>query len=100
MRLASLSQSKNGRVPSRTQLPYRLHVKQLESRGVLPRQLAVMGDSLSASYFGQPYGVAGDQSWVEQLQALRSRQVVIHDLAFSGATSDSLVDSGPSHLIP
>src|SRR5262249_7980470 len=57
-----------------------------------PLRLAVLGDSLSASYTGQPYGAAGDQSWVTQLQTLRAAKVAIHDIAFPGATSNSLLN--------
>jgi lysophospholipase L1-like esterase len=54
--------------------------------------MAVMGDSLSAPY--ESYRAAfGDRSWVQQLQALRSGKVDIHNFAFSGATSDSLFHS-------
>jgi lysophospholipase L1-like esterase len=59
-----------------------------------PLRLAVMGDSLSASYAGQPYGAAGDLSWVTQLQNVDHNRIVIHDEAFPGATSDSLLQ-GP-----
>jgi lysophospholipase L1-like esterase len=55
-------------------------------------QMAVMGDSLSASY--ESYRAAyGDRSWVQQLQALRSSKVDIYNVAFSGATSSSLFNS-------
>jgi lysophospholipase L1-like esterase len=62
-----------------------------------PLRLAVMGDSLSAPYAGEPYGAAGDRSWVEQLPALRPMKVVIADEAFPGATSDSLLHSESGH---
>jgi lysophospholipase L1-like esterase len=62
-----------------------------------PLRLAVMGDSLSAPYAGQPYGAAGDRSWVEQLQALHPTKIVITDEAFAGATSDSLLHDEAGH---
>jgi lysophospholipase L1-like esterase len=69
-------------------------LEELEGRA-LPSatlQMAVMGDSLSAPY--ESYRAAfGDRSWVQQLQALRSSKVDIHNVAFSGATSDSLFHS-------
>jgi lysophospholipase L1-like esterase len=62
-----------------------------------PLRLAVMGDSLSASYAGQPYGAAGDRSWVQQLQAVDGKKLVLHDEAFPGATSNSLLHSEGDH---
>jgi len=62
-----------------------------------PLRLAVMGDSLSAPYAGQPYGAAGDRSWVEQLQALRPTKIAITDEAFAGATSNSLLHDEAGH---
>jgi lysophospholipase L1-like esterase len=62
-----------------------------------PLRLAVMGDSLSASYAGQPYGAAGDLSWVQQLQNLDGKRIVLHDEAFAGATSNSLLHSEGGH---
>jgi lysophospholipase L1-like esterase len=70
------------------------NLEELECRALPSATLhmAVMGDSLSAPY--ESYRAAyGDQSWVEQLQALRSNKVDIHNVAFSGATSSSLFQS-------
>ena len=65
-----------------------LHVEVLEDRAVptASLRLAVMGDSLSASYAGFP-GRSGDQSWTQQLQQLHPHQVQIFNEAVSGATS-------------
>jgi lysophospholipase L1-like esterase len=76
------------------------NVEALDDRVMLsatPLRLAVMGDSLSASYAGQPYGAAGDRSWVQQLQNLDGRKIVLHDEAFAGATSNSLLHSESGH---
>jgi lysophospholipase L1-like esterase len=75
-------------------------VEALDDRVLLsatPLRLAVMGDSLSASYTGQPYGAAGDLSWVQQLQNLDGKKIVLHDEAFPGATSNSLLHSESGH---
>jgi lysophospholipase L1-like esterase len=58
-----------------------------------PLRLAVIGDSLSASYAGELWGAAGDQSWTTQLQTLRSHQITIQNEAFAGATTNSLFHS-------
>jgi lysophospholipase L1-like esterase len=77
-----------------------LGVETLDDRVLLsatPLRLAVMGDSLSASYTGQPYGTAGDLSWVQQVQNLDGKKIVLHDEAFPGATSNSLLNSENGH---
>jgi lysophospholipase L1-like esterase len=81
-------------------------LEQLEGRA-LPSaslHLAVMGDSLSAPYpdpsSGILYGSNGDLSWTQQLQALRPGKITIDNEAFPGATSDSLLHSGPGNPIP
>jgi lysophospholipase L1-like esterase len=53
-----------------------------------------MGDSLTASYAGQPYGVAGDQSWAVQLQTLRANHITIYNEAVPGTTSTTLLSQG------
>jgi lysophospholipase L1-like esterase len=63
-----------------------------------PLRLAVLGDSLSAPYASQPWGTAGDRSWVEQLQGLRGTKIAITDEAFAGATSNSLLHSEAGHV--
>src|SRR5262245_61515123 len=87
--------------PRKTRGRAALNVEALGDRllpSATPLRLAVMGDSLSAPYAGQPYGVAGDRSWVEQLQALRSTTIAITDEAFAGATSNSLLHSEAGHV--
>jgi lysophospholipase L1-like esterase len=84
-----------------------LGVEALADRVLLsatPLRLAVMGDSLSAPYpapgpSNPPpnYGSAGDLSWVQQLQNLDGNKIVIHDEAFPGATSNSLLNSEAGH---
>ncbi|MBI3822691.1 MAG: SGNH/GDSL hydrolase family protein [Planctomycetes bacterium] len=77
---------------NRTKTSCRLHVEVLEDRAVptASLRLAVMGDSLSASYAGFP-GRSGDQSWTQQLQQLRPHQVQIFNEAVSGATSGDVL---------
>src|SRR5262249_23256298 len=54
-----------------------------------------LGDSLTAPYALQPFGVAGDQNWVEQLRAHDAKHLTINDVAVPGATSaDLLADGG------
>jgi lysophospholipase L1-like esterase len=67
----------------------RLGIEPLEDRS-LPSAtvtLATLGDSLTASYAGQPWGAQGDQSWTQQLAAHDSRHLTIDNVAVSGATS-------------
>jgi lysophospholipase L1-like esterase len=74
--------------------PLRPAVEQLDDR-VLPSAtatIAVMGDSLSASYQGSPQGAAGDRSWVQLLQAEADKHLALDDVAAPGATS---ADLGP-----
>lgn len=72
----------------------RLHVEVLEERAVptASLRLAVMGDSLSASYAGFP-GRSGDQSWTQQLQQMHPHQVQIFNEAVSGATSADVLNT-------
>jgi lysophospholipase L1-like esterase len=56
--------------------------------------LAALGDSLTASYAGQPYGAAGDQNWVQQLAAHDAGRLTIVDEAVAGATSADLLAPG------
>src|SRR4051794_355579 len=80
------------RPTERARTPLRLEA--LDDRVLLsatPLRLAVLGDSLSASYAGQPYGAAGDLGWVQQLRAVDGNKIAIRDEAFPGATSNSLL---------
>jgi lysophospholipase L1-like esterase len=73
---------------------YRPALEPLDER-VLPSAtatIAVMGDSLSASYEGRPQGAAGDRNWVQLLQAEGDKHLVLDDVAVPGATS---ADLGP-----
>jgi lysophospholipase L1-like esterase len=58
-----------------------------------------MGDSLTASYAGAPYGAAGDRSWTDQLQALRAGEISIINEAVPGATSSSLLSGGQASAL-
>jgi lysophospholipase L1-like esterase len=58
--------------------------------------IAAMGDSLTASYQGTPQGAAGNQNWVQQLQAEGDKHLAIDDVAIRGATS---ADLGPQVAI-
>jgi lysophospholipase L1-like esterase len=74
----------------------RLEVEALEDRS-LPSAtitIAAMGDSLTASYAGQPWGAAGDQSWAQQLTAQGYEQLSIDNVAVAGTTSASLLAQG------
>src|SRR6478736_681519 len=89
--------------PARTPLG----VETLDDRVMLsatPLRVAVLGDSLSAPYpppgpNNPPpnYGSAGDLSWVQQLQNLDGNKIIIHDEAFPGATSNSLLHAEAGH---
>jgi lysophospholipase L1-like esterase len=71
---------------------YRPALEPLDER-VLPSAtatIAAMGDSLTASYQGRPQGAAGDQNWVQQLQAEGDKHLAIDDVAVPGATSADL----------
>src|SRR2546421_9579656 len=86
------------RPAGRARTPLRLEA--LDDRVLLsatPLRLAVLGDSLSASYAGQPYGAAGDLGWVQQVQNLDGNKIDIHDEAFPGATSNALLSSENGH---
>jgi len=97
------------RKPRRRGTPGRtpLGVETLGDRVLLsatPLRLAVLGDSLSAPYpppgpNNPPpnYGSAGDLSWVQQLPNLDGHRIVLHDEAFPGATSNSLLQSEAGH---
>jgi lysophospholipase L1-like esterase len=69
-------------------------VEILEERAVptASLRLAVMGDSISASYAGFA-GRSGDQSWTQQLQQLHPHQVQIFNEAVPGATSADVRNS-------
>src|SRR5262249_61276473 len=70
----------------------RLAVEHLDDR-TLPAAtatIAVLGDSLSASYQGTPQGAAGDRNWVQLLQAEGDKHLAIDDVAVPGATSATL----------
>src|SRR6516164_2005320 len=74
---------------------FRPALETLEARDVpaLPpatATIAVMGDSLSASYQGTPQGSAGDRNWVQLLQAESDKHLALDDVAVPGATSASL----------
>src|SRR5262249_61026319 len=74
-----------------------LTVESLEDRSLPAAGLtiAALGDSLTAPYALQPFGVAGDQNWVEQLRAHDAKHLTINDVAVPGATSaDLLADGG------
>jgi lysophospholipase L1-like esterase len=76
----------------RPQSPVRLSVEHLDER-TLPSAtatIAVLGDSLSASYQGTPQGAAGDRNWVQLLQAEGDKHLAIDDVAVPGATSAAL----------
>jgi lysophospholipase L1-like esterase len=70
----------------------RLAVEQLEERSVLSAMatIAALGDSLTASYLGTPYGAAGDRNWVQQFQDAGDKHLAIDDVAVAGATSADL----------
>lgn len=73
-----------------------LEVEALEDRS-LPSAtitIAAMGDSLTASYAGHPWGAAGDQSWAQQLAARGYKHLRIDNVAVAGTTSDSLLAQG------
>ena len=53
--------------------------------------LAALGDSLTASYAGTPWGSQGDQSWTQQLAAHDSRHLNIDNVAVPGATSSDVL---------
>jgi lysophospholipase L1-like esterase len=83
---------------NRTRPRCRLDIEGLEERTVptASLRLAVMGDSLSASYAGFP-GRSGDLSWTQQLQQLHPHQFNIYNEAASGATSaDVLTSQAPA----
>jgi lysophospholipase L1-like esterase len=74
---------------------FRPAVEALEAREVLSpasatASIAVMGDSLSASYQGTPQGSAGDRNWVQLLQAEGDKHLALDDVAVPGATSATL----------
>jgi lysophospholipase L1-like esterase len=74
--------------------PFRLVLEQLDER-TLPSAsatIAVLGDSLSASYAGTAQGADGDRSWVQQLQAEHGEPRVITDVAKGGISSAELGD--------
>jgi lysophospholipase L1-like esterase len=62
-----------------------------------PLTLVSMGDSLTASYAGTPYGV-GHRSWSDLLAAARPGRVVHFNFAQPGAASAPLLDQGQHHL--
>jgi lysophospholipase L1-like esterase len=71
---------------------FRPVLEQLDER-TLPSAtatIAVMGDSLSATYQGTPQGAAGDRNWAQQLQAEGSKHLAFDDVAVPGATSAAL----------
>jgi lysophospholipase L1-like esterase len=74
----------------------RLTIECLEDRSLPSATLSIgaMGDSLTASYAGQPYGAAGDQSWAVQLQTLRAEHITIYNEAVPGTTSTTLLSQG------
>jgi lysophospholipase L1-like esterase len=86
--------------------PYRPGIEGLEDRS-MPAALttiATLGDSLTAAYpSNTPRGIAGDQSWVQQLQAQGYHHLAIDNLAVSGATSADIFTDGQvataAHLI-
>jgi lysophospholipase L1-like esterase len=71
------------------------HIPKLEAlddRTLPTVTIGAMGDSLTAPYTGTPQGSAGDLSWVEQFQALRSQDdIQIVNVARGGATTTSLL---------
>src|SRR5262245_4792490 len=71
---------------------FRPVLETLEAREVLSATatIAVMGDSLSASYQGTPQGAAGDRNWVQLLQAEGDKHLAFDDVAVPGATSADL----------
>jgi lysophospholipase L1-like esterase len=54
-----------------------------------PISIVTLGDSLTATYAGQPTR-AGDQSWTDLLQSQRAGQINVYNVAVSGATSNDL----------
>jgi lysophospholipase L1-like esterase len=72
-------------------------VDSLENRS-LPSGLttvATLGDSLTAAYpANSPRGSAGDQSWVQQLQAQGYHHLALDNLAVAGATSADIFTDG------
>jgi lysophospholipase L1-like esterase len=58
-----------------------------------PIRLVTLGDSLSDTYQGKPYGV-GNQSWTDLLLARRAAAVNLIDLARAGSTSSDLLAQG------
>jgi lysophospholipase L1-like esterase len=86
--------------------PYRPGIEKLEDRSMPAAltTLATLGDSLTAAYpANSPRGIAGDQSWVQQLQAQGYHHLAIDNLAVSGATSADIFTDGQvataAHLI-
>src|SRR5947209_4644450 len=72
-----------------------LAVERLEDRTVPSTvTIAAMGDSITATYTGQPWGAAGDHNWVEQLRSHEGRRLAIDDVAVAGATSADLLAQG------
>jgi lysophospholipase L1-like esterase len=84
---------RNRQHPSRRPARCSPTLEQLADRTLLTAtvRIAAMGDSLTAPYTGHPWGANGDQSWVQQLQALRSDQITVYNVAVAGATSADLI---------
>jgi lysophospholipase L1-like esterase len=71
LRFLPLSPQRDCAATRRPRPPFRPALEPLDER-TLPSAtatIAVLGDSLSASYQGTPQGAAGDRNWVQQLQA-------------------------------
>jgi lysophospholipase L1-like esterase len=58
-----------------------------------PIAIVTLGDSLTDTYQGKPYGV-GNQSWTDLLVARRAAVVNLTDLARAGSTSGTLLAQG------
>jgi lysophospholipase L1-like esterase len=58
-----------------------------------------MGDDVTAPYAGQPYGSAGDRSWVEQFRAVEPTSVILYDKAVVGATAATVVSGGQATTV-
>src|SRR4051794_35010434 len=55
-----------------------------------PIRIVTLGDSLTDTYQGKPYGV-GNQNWTDQLIARRAAELNITNLAHAGNTSVSMI---------
>src|SRR5262249_42325069 len=78
------------RTPSFRPVLETLEAREVPALAPATATIAVMGDSLSASYQGTPHGSAGDRNWVQLLQAEGDKHLALADVAVPGATSATL----------